>query len=339
MEPRVFLFYGADSYRVHRAVHDMLQRLLVQAGELGEGLNLQRLEGENLTPDALRTACWTPPFLGNLRIVVVRDLLGRWGGERGRRQSDASLNPWRDTLKRLVEIPPFTRLLFWEGALRNDHPLVQTLWGLEPLVRVEAFERLSYHEMARFLEEEAHARSLTLTSEGVNALVEHTWPDLWMATSHLDKLALLFPNRSLTRSEVETALPAGGTTVFRLLDALFAGDSTRALALVHILLQQGETVSGILALVGRELRALAIAREMRSEGAPVSAIQEALALPEQRVRQVLRRAERISLQRVALFYDRLLHTDLSIKQGVQDEEVALTTLVADLCRLGATGYS
>lgn len=336
MEPRVFLFHGADSYRVHQAVQSLLQRLLPQTGgEEVRGLNLLRLSGEALTPEDLRSACWTSPFLADLRVVVVRDLLGRWGAERGRRGQERALQAWRETLQRVVDIPPFTRLVLWEGPLRSDHPLLQTLIGREPLVQVQGFERLAYHEMAHFLEGEAHARGLTLSNDGLNALVEHTWPDLWAATSELDKLALLFPSKVVTAHEIETIAGKRGTVVFRLLDALFAGDTARALALLQTLLQQGEPVTGVLALLGRELHALAVARELRSEGAPYSAVQEALGLPEQRVRQVLRRAERVGLPRVALFYERLLQADLQVKQGLQDEEVALTTLVAELCRWGA----
>ncbi|MFN3974961.1 MAG: DNA polymerase III subunit delta [Dehalococcoidia bacterium] len=336
MEPRIFLFYGVDSYRVHQAVNALLQRLLPQTGgEELRGLNLQCLSGEALTPDALRSACWTPPFLADLRVVVVRDLLGQWVAERGRRgQAEGALQAWRETLRRVVDIPAFTRLVLWEGPLRSDHPLLQALMGQEPLVSVQGFERLAYHEMARFLEGEAQARGLLLSNEGLNALVERTWPDLWAATSELDKLALLFRGKVITAHEIETVAGEKGTTVFRLLDALFASDTARALATLHALLQQGEPVSGILALLGRELHALAVARELRSEGAPYSAVQEALGLPQQRVRQVLRRAEQVGLPRLALFYERLLHADLQVKQGLQDEDVALATLVAELCRLG-----
>lgn len=336
VEPRAFLFYGADSYRVHQAVHSLLQRWVPQAANAVAGLNIQRLDGDTLTPDTLRTACWTPPFLGDLRIVVVRGLLGRWGAGRGRRgQGDAALNEWREALKKVVDIPPFTRLVFWEGELKVDHPLLQVLQSREPFVQVQAFERLSYHDMARFLESEAQARGLTLASDALNALVERTWPDLWVATSALDKLALLFPRQVITQRQLEAAVGEGGMHAFRLLDALFAGDTARALALLHSLVRQGEGASAILALLGRELRTLAIAGEMRSQGASLGALQEALGLPEGRVRQVLRRAEHMSLSRVASFYERLLRTDLAIKEGLQDEEVALTTLVVELCRTAA----
>jgi DNA polymerase III delta subunit len=329
VEPRVFLLYGADTYRVHKAVRALVERLLPQAGGV-EGLNTQRLDGERLTPEALRAACWAPPFLAPLRLVVVRGLLERWAGERRRRgdSAEGGLQAWQEALRNLAHLPLFTRLIFWEGPLPPDHTLLQTLRGLEPLVQVQAMERPTHADMARLLEEEARGRGLTLTPEALHSLVERTWPDLWRATGALDKLALLFPRDPITPEEVAMVEREGEASVFHLLDALFTGDAGRALALLRALLGKGVSAGEVLALLGREVRSLAVAREMLSEGTPLSTIQEALNLPPARARQVAQRAGRVSADGLALLYERLVQADLAIKQGLHGEETALTLLVA-----------
>ena len=79
------------------------------------------------------------------------------------------------------------------------------------------------------------------------------------------------------------------------------------------------------------------ARELRSQRKTKIEIQNRLGLTSEfALRKTLEQAGRYSLPRLKEVYHHLLETDLSIKTGKYDAELALNILVAELCQRGKT---
>jgi DNA polymerase-3 subunit delta len=88
-------------------------------------------------------------------------------------------------------------------------------------------------------------------------------------------------------------------------------------------------------MLDRQFRMIIRARELKNQGTPETEIQHKLGLfSEFALRKTLEQAGRYSLPRLKEVYRRLLETDLSIKTGRYDGELALNLLVAELCQRG-----
>jgi DNA polymerase-3 subunit delta len=88
-------------------------------------------------------------------------------------------------------------------------------------------------------------------------------------------------------------------------------------------------------MLDRQFRMIVRARELQNQGTPETEIQHKLGLfSEFALRKTLEQANRYSLPRLKEVYRRLLETDLSIKTGRYDGELALNLLVAELCQRG-----
>jgi DNA polymerase III delta subunit len=88
-------------------------------------------------------------------------------------------------------------------------------------------------------------------------------------------------------------------------------------------------------MLDRQFRMIIRAKELRSEKKPDAAIQSKLGLyNEYALRRTLEQATRYSMPRLIQIYRQLLDTDLAMKTGRYDSELALNLLVAELCQRG-----
>ncbi len=101
--------------------------------------------------------------------------------------------------------------------------------------------------------------------------------------------------------------------------------------LLHQLRQDGTTVPNIISLVERQLRLLALGRELIDQGVRQQEVGVRLGLKPGFVTQkTYEQARRHSWKAINWSYQRLLEADLSIKQGRMTEDLALEVLVGEL---------
>ena len=123
------------------------------------------------------------------------------------------------------------------------------------------------------------------------------------------------------------------TSVFPLVDAIVEGRPAAAVRLLRQVLRQESGVPYILAMIQRQLRHLALAREMMDAGASSRRIGEVLRLPDFALDRLLGQVPRYPPQRLRAAFRRLLEADLQIKRGIYHDELALELLVHDLARI------
>ena len=85
-------------------------------------------------------------------------------------------------------------------------------------------------------------------------------------------------------------------------------------------------------MLSRQARIILMVKELSEQGSPKTAIQNKLNLPSDFVlRKALEQSNRYSWKRLKEMYHKLLETDLSIKTGKLDGDLALNLLIAELC--------
>ena len=121
------------------------------------------------------------------------------------------------------------------------------------------------------------------------------------------------------------------TTVFPLVDAIVEGRPAAAIKLLRQMFRQESGAPPyILSMIQRQIRHLALAREMLEAGESARHIGETLRLPGFALERLLEQAPRYPAPRIKAAFQRLLEADLHIKRGVYDGELSLELLVHDL---------
>ncbi len=302
--------------------------------------NSHQLQGSRVKPGELFSICGALPFMDTHRLVVVAGLLAtfeRRTGERrtGRRsaggQASASLGGWEELGRTLPEMPETTVLIFTDGPISEGNPLLKLM---RPLSQIQSLSAPSGEGLARWIKESSKQKSATISPAAIKLLIDMVGNELWTLDRELEKLSLYASGRAIEEQDVEKLVAqVREANVFSAVDAMIEGKPAIALRLLHQLLQDGRDVSGIITMVERQLRLLALARDSMDRGLPQGEVGKSLGVSSQFViRKTLEQARRHSWQDITARYHRLLEADLAIKRGIMGADLSLELLVADQAR-------
>ena len=147
----------------------------------------------------------------------------------------------------------------------------------------------------------------------------------------MEKLSLYAAGRTIEERDVgELVAQVREANIFAAVDAMIEGRPGVALRLLHQLRQDGREISSIIAMVERQLRLMALARDSMEQGLSQSEVAKRLGTTSDFVvRKTLDQARRHSWQSITARYRRLLEADLAIKRGIMEPDLALELLVAE----------
>ncbi len=329
------LLHG-DSFLVPAA----LRRLTAEAGAADSlEANRHQVQGSQAKPAELLAACNALPFMDSHRVVVVEGLLStleqRGGGRgaargsgrgRGRSQGATSLGGWEELKRAIPEMPESTVLVFTDGALSENNPLLALL---RPVCQVQSLKAPAGEALARWIKESARQKGAQISPAAVKLMAGLVGNDLWTLDRELEKLSLYASGRPIEESDVANLVAqVREASVFAAIDAMIDGRPGVALRLLRQLLQDGRDGHNIVPLIERQLRLLALARDSIDRGLPQAGLGERLGVNNQFVLQkTVEQARRHSLRDIKERYRRLLETDLAVKRGVMDLDLALELLV------------
>jgi DNA polymerase-3 subunit delta len=124
--------------------------------------------------------------------------------------------------------------------------------------------------------------------------------------------------------------------VFAMVDAILESRVGAAQEMYQRLLRQGMVPAHLLVMLARQARIIFQVKEMRARRKSRQEIQTKLGLNSDfLLRKAWDQADRYSPSRLRELYHKLLETDVSIKTGKLDGELALNILIAELGQKGA----
>ena len=295
------------------------------------------LDGRQVTLDQLRTIGETVPFLAGKRLVIIKGLLERFEPrQQPRRQprtqrTNASPEPPKPFSTCLGQIPDSTVVVLIESRITNNNLLFREL---ADKAVVKLFPLLSVPQLRQWMEKRVAEEGGSLSAPAAALLTKLVGSNLWIMTSEIDKLVLFASGRRIEEKDVKMVVSHDQQAdVFAMVDAIVEFKIEPAEQLLEQLRQRGAAPAYLLVMLSRQVRMIVRARELKSQGTPQIEIQHKLGLTHEfALRKTLEQASRYSLPRLKQIYRQLLATDLSIKTGKYDGELALNILVAELCQ-------
>lgn len=326
---------GEDDYSVRQALEEIKQGVGDETARL---TNTTVFDGKTVTPEQLRGACGAMPFLGEKRLVIVEGLLERFdpGGRTGRKKPpnrNDSSDEYRMIFEAVKDLPPFTELVVIGGKMKPNNPLLRELSNLS---RVRNFKSLNRSQLEQWVEKRTGEAGGSISPQAVRTLLRFVGSDLWSMANEVDKLVLFAGGRRIEEGDIKAIVSsAREESVFALVDAVLEFRTGTAQSMLQQLYMQGLSPVHILVMLSRQVRLILQMKDMRAQGESRSEIQSKLGLTSDFVlRKAWEQADGYSPARVRELYHRLLETDISIKTGRMDGEIALSILVADLGQRG-----
>jgi DNA polymerase III subunit delta len=326
-KPTFYVFHGADEFTRAETLADFKHRL---GPPDVVALNTSVLEGKNMTFADLRHACDAMPFLADKRLVIVQGWLTKLAPRRGQKESH------KKTLNALVEylphLPPTTRLVFVEEkVLPASHPIIK-LAKQEKRGYVKRFKQPDANTLPSWIKRRAEKQGGEIEGRAAHQLAAIVGNDLRLLDQEILKL-VTYTNaeRPITSEDIDLLVPySQDAVIFDMVDALGKRDGRTAAQTLHRLLEEGEHPLGLLGMITRQFRLLIQIKELKAKGVSSRDGAKALGLHPFPTRKIYNQATYFTAEQLEKVYRHLSHTDVSIKTGKIDAEVALDLLVAGL---------
>lgn len=318
--PTFYIFHGTDEFTRAETLADFKRRL---GPPDTVDLNTTLFEGKSLTLGELRHACDAIPFLAEKRLVIVTGMLARIAAQK---------KLVADLADYLPRLPGTTRLVFVESkSLPANHPIVK-LTQQEERGYVKKFSPPDAKALPRWVQERARKHGGEIEPQAAHQLAAVVGADLRLLDQEIIKLATYTnAERPITKQDVDDMSPYAQTAiVFDMVDALGRRDGRSAVRTLHSLLDAGEHPLGLLAMVARQFRLLIQVKELKAQGINPPAIAKTLKLHPFPTGKLCNQAIHFTAAQLEAVYRHLLDTDVAIKSGEIEAELALDLLVAGL---------
>lgn len=292
-------------------------------------VNVTLLQSGELTPDELESAAFSMPFMADRRLVIVRGLLSRF--ERPRGPSGGAprepLGPWNHLIEGFSGLPTTTELAFSDGPLTNSNPL---LGKLKPLGEAHEYG-LDFREISNWINRRAARHGLDIDRDGVALLETYVGRQPRILDSELRKLALYSGGRRVGRGDVVRMVAyVREANVFQMVDAVIEGRTGEGLRMARQITDADQSPGYVVTMIGRQVRLLLLAKDMRARRVPTNEMGQRLRLPNFAVTRTLNQERRLSLRRLRRMHRQLVEADLIMKTTSADDQLTLEMLIAEL---------
>ena len=328
----LYILLGQDDFSLRQALEGIKKGI---GDQDFSPANITVLEGQQLSLAQLQNVCETVPFLAEKRLVIVEGLLARFAPKgkstprKKAKQGNNRENEYKSLAACISNLPESTILVLVDGAVKSNNPLLTELSGK---AEVKRFPLLKDTGLRQWIQKQVKAEGGSISPQAVDLLANLIGSNLWIMANEVKKLVLLASGRRIEEGDVRKLVSyAQETSVFAMVDAILDFKPGIAGKLLQRLLREGAAPVYLLFMLARRVRMIVRARELRSQGEPEVEIQNKLGLSSEfALRRTLEQAGRHSLSRVIEVYHKLLETDLAIKTGKYDAELALNILIAEL---------
>jgi DNA polymerase III subunit delta len=322
-----YVLHGDDDLRVEEEAQTLRTRMDESPNA---SLNTSFFDGTSTEIGEMLGAALAYPFLSDMRLVIVKDLLThltrKGAGNTGKKALET-------LLAQLPELPDWSRFVMIERRRIDEKNKVVQLArtherGSEKLCIVPKDSTQWIMKRAQ------EAYSTAIEARAASALAAVTGSDLRAADGELCKLALYVSGeRAITEADVALLTPyVSEASMFDMVDALAEGRVQAASVLVHRLLDQQEDPISLYGMIIRQFRLLLLAKEHLIEGGSPKALAEVLGIHPYPAEKVARQSRLFTVAQLERIYRLLQDYDHRMKTGRIEALLALDLLVSSLGR-------
>jgi len=323
MAPHIYLFHGHDNYTATKKLNHWRREFEKKYGDF----NIHIFEGENFTAANFNEAVSTVPFLGEKKLIIIRDFL-----------RDASEEEQKLLAEKLENAPESCVTVFIEHEKPDARTtLFKKLSKTGQAIEFEDFEK---PELVQWIRNEFTGKNSRIGSREADMLADTVGPDLWQMESEIEKLSLYGQEMPIDEKAIEAITsPNLSSSIFKLTDYIAQRNSKIALRTLNTLLQSREDLFQIFFMIVRHFRILIEIKaclEKKLDRAQI--IQKTHEHP-YAIKTGTSQCRNFTADKLAGIYRKLLQIDIATKSGriktlsgdSSELRLALEKLIVELC--------
>ncbi|MBU2536085.1 MAG: DNA polymerase III subunit delta [Chloroflexota bacterium] len=333
----LYILYGEDDFSRQQVLDEIKSTI---GDETALVTNTTVIDAPQATIGQLRAVAEAMPFLAEKRLLIIHGLLERFESRArsGRRKKAASTsnrqNEYQPLADYLVTVPDSTVVVLVDGKISSKNPLFS---ALSAKAKVKSFPLLKKEQLIQWVQNRVAGNGGSISPQAVTMLTDYVGSNLWIIASEIDKLILFTGGGQIEADDVRRVVSyVHEASVFNLADAILEFRGGMAEKLAEQLLQKGASPAYLLVMLTRQARLIVRVKELKNQRRAEAEIMGRLEIASPFIlRRTLEQASRYTLPRLKEVYHKLLETDLAIKTGRYDAELAINILIAELCQRAA----
>ena len=289
----VYLFASDHPLLVDRAVAEIRDAAVPPAMR---GWNYDVIEGKT-TASRISATANTLPMMAERRMVLVRDLAALPAEELGK-------------LVEYLDAPSPTTVLVAITSKLDKRMKLYAAANKKGWLHVLEAPR----NPVPWIRDEARARGVKISADAVNRLADAIGNDLSRLALTLDQLALYAGERPIGVDDVEDLVAdTRERSVFELTDAIGEGRLPQAMTAVSSLCDQRQSAIGVIVMLARHVRQLAMVHAGKARGAGKGELASLVGAPPFIVDKLTQQARRYTPEALAEAEALLTATDRALK--------------------------
>ncbi len=321
----IVVLEGQDEFRISERISEF--RLTVTPPEMRD-INTTTLNGNLINIGELFASVSTVPFMADKRLVIVEGLLNKLGSPEKKGSSENNVNEWADFPVLFGGMPETGTLLIVEKTSLPANKIVSQILKLS---KVEKFPSLRYRELIDWINVRCSLLSVEMESQAIALLADSVGNELRLIDSEIKKMKTYSNGNLITTSDVRLMVPyVRQQNVFRVVDAVIDGRTRDALSASASLINLGESPSAIARMIERQIRFLFNAKYLINRKVPLSDIGKQMNLSGYPLKKTLEMEKKISQARIMDMHDKLLESNIRVREGRLTEQESFDLLIAEL---------
>jgi len=290
--------YGEDTYSVYEKINLWKSEFIKR---YGGDINLSEIDGEKSIARDIIDAITALPFLAEKRLVLVKNFI-----------ADAKNEEQKKLVEKLDEVPDTTVLVFYETEIPDKR--LSFFKHLSKNAKVYEFKKLSGQALNKWILEKTEKEGGKIGIMAITHLAEFIGSDLWKLSNEIKKLVAFANGAEIQSRDIDAiVIPSSETSIFKFTDQLGSSRKQSAIETLHALVESGEELPYIFAMIIRQFRLLIQVKDLLRKGFQKQQIIDRMKIAPFVASNLMNQARNFEADELKQLHRRLLEMDEKIK--------------------------
>lgn len=325
----MYLFYGREFYLIENSINAFKSTL----NESMLDFNLDIIDGKEIILDQVISSIETLPFMDERKIVIIKDFELLKGKKKNFSDSDEKY-----LIEHLDNIPESTVLVFIVyGDIDKRKNIIKKISKNGIVCNCD---KLSDMDLFKWVKKKFESRDVVIENAQVMYFIdsegyrdkssEKTLSDL---DNEINKISSFVGRGNVVTNETIDKLSQKKVEndIFKLIDYIGEKNPSNAMRILNDMIQEGESVLGIFAMIAKQFRVVMQVRQYQIEGYTSKAISDKLKIHTFVVGKALKQSSNFSDDIIIDMLNYILESDYKIKNGLIKDTLAVEILVSKYC--------
>lgn len=319
MASNIYFYKGDEKYLTNSKIDRLIKE--TKADELNiTSYDCSEVNVEKAIFDAL-----TPPFLGDKKVVIIRNPLFLETEKAG---SGHNLM----ILKQYLQKPMEDTILIINASGLKVNDKLEIVSEIEKVATIQNTNGISEVEFTGWLKRECEIEKVQIDQRAVSLYYKACGNDLEMAKNEIDKaINYVGKNGLITEVIAGTLIGQNGLTdVFSLTNAIVEQNKTKAFAVYEELTRYEKDVSSLIGLITKTLKDNLLVKLWVDEGLDQNQVALKMKVSPNRAYYMIKNAKEFTTDGIKKYISSLALLDYKIKSGQIDKKIGFEEFLLSL---------